>query len=94
MPSSAHRGARDFGPKRVTLVRALPSRLVSLTRSGREPCCTYVISDIGYPWPISTSDAIVIADVFGKKTRRTPQEVVERCGHRLRNYDVLGEEQT
>ena len=32
-------------------------------------------------------DAIVIAEVFSKKTRRTPPNVIERCKQRLRGYD-------
>jgi phage-related protein len=32
-------------------------------------------------------DAIVIAEVFDKKTRQTPKEVIEACRRRLRAYD-------
>ncbi len=32
-------------------------------------------------------DAVVIADVFSKKTGRTPQTVVENCRRRLKEYD-------
>lgn len=32
-------------------------------------------------------DAIVIAEVFSKKTRKTPSDVIERCKERLRRYD-------
>lgn len=32
-------------------------------------------------------DAIVIAAVFSKKTRQTPQEVIETCQRRLWEYD-------
>jgi phage-related protein len=35
------------------------------------------------------SDAVVIADVFAKKTEKTPGPVVEACRRRLRNYDVI-----
>ena len=36
-------------------------------------------------------DAIVIAEVFGKKTRSTPTAVIERSKRRLRRYDeVIG----
>lgn len=35
------------------------------------------------------SDAVVIADVFAKKTQKTPGPVVEACRRRLRNYDVI-----
>jgi phage-related protein len=34
-------------------------------------------------------DAIVIADVFKKKTQATPQHVIEACQQRLREYDKL-----
>jgi phage-related protein len=33
-------------------------------------------------------DAIVIAEVFNKKTRHTPKDVIEACRRRLRAYDV------
>lgn len=33
------------------------------------------------------ADAIVIADVFGKKTRTTPQSVIENCQRRFKEYD-------
>ena len=32
-------------------------------------------------------DAIVIVEVFSKKTRKTPPDVIERCKQRLRRYD-------
>ena len=34
-------------------------------------------------------DAIVIAEVFSKKTRKTPPHVIERCKQRLRGYDEV-----
>ena len=34
-------------------------------------------------------DAIVILDVFGKKTRKTPQAVIDRCKKRIRGYDSM-----
>jgi phage-related protein len=33
------------------------------------------------------TDAIVIAEVFAKKTAQTPQAVLETCRRRLRGYD-------
>ena len=33
------------------------------------------------------SDAIVIVEVFTKKTQRTPKAVVDRVKRRLKNYD-------
>ena len=36
-------------------------------------------------------DAIVIAEVFKKKTQATPKDVIEACQRRLRRYDdVVG----
>jgi phage-related protein len=34
-------------------------------------------------------DAIVILDVFVKKTRKTPKQVVENCQKRLKQYDAI-----
>ena len=34
------------------------------------------------------SDAVVIADVFEKKTQKTPQRVIDACKRRLRDYDA------
>ncbi len=36
-------------------------------------------------------DAIVILDVFSKKTARTPKGVLDNCKRRLRDYDLLGD---
>ena len=33
------------------------------------------------------SDAVLILDVFAKKTRATPQTVIETCRRRLKEYD-------
>jgi phage-related protein len=32
-------------------------------------------------------DAIVVAEVFSKKTQRTPKQVIDTCKKRLRGYD-------
>ena len=37
------------------------------------------------------TDAIVILNVFLKKTQQTPQLVIATCKRRLRQYDRLGE---
>ena len=34
------------------------------------------------------SDAILVVDVFDKKTRETPQRTIENCRKRLRDYDT------
>jgi phage-related protein len=40
------------------------------------------------------ADAIVITEVFSKKTRATPKQVIRACQRRLRAYDAVvdGEE--
>jgi len=38
-------------------------------------------------------DAVVILEVFGKKTQRTPRRVIEACKRRLRDYDRLTSEE-
>lgn len=40
------------------------------------------------------ADAIVIAEVFAKKTQATPKPVIDACGRRLRAYDaIVGEKE-
>ena len=36
------------------------------------------------------ADAIVIAEVFAKKTEKTPRAVVDACRRRLKEYDNAG----
>ena len=38
------------------------------------------------------SDAIVVAEVFAKKTQATPKPVIEACKRRLRAYDAIAGE--
>jgi phage-related protein len=55
-----------------------------------ERCHELRIVDIGVTWRIIyriDPDAIVIAEVFTKKTRTTPKSVIERAKNRLREYD-------
>lgn len=35
------------------------------------------------------SDAVLILDVYDKKTRKIPDEVIERCQRRCRQYDFV-----
>lgn len=35
------------------------------------------------------NDAIVLVEVFSKKTMQTPSQVIERCKARLREYDEI-----
>ena len=53
-------------------------------------CYEIRVDDAGVTWRIIyrvDADAIVIAEVFSKKTTRTPSEVITRCKRRLRSYD-------
>lgn len=48
------------------------------------------VNDAEQSWRIVyriDTDVIVIADVFSKKTRTTPRQVIETCRRRLREYD-------
>jgi phage-related protein len=35
------------------------------------------------------SDAIIILDVFQKKSRKTPKYVIDNCKARIKSYDAL-----
>ncbi len=53
-------------------------------------CHELRVIDQGVAWRIvyrADPDAVIILEVFSKKTRRTPQEVIETCIRRLRAYD-------
>jgi phage-related protein len=55
-------------------------------------CHELRIKDKGAEWRIIyriDADAIVIAEIFSKKTRTTPQQVVEISRRRLRAYNIL-----
>lgn len=54
-------------------------------------CHELRIIDANKTWRIIyriDNDAIVIADVFEKKTQRTPKRVIDACKRRLKDYDV------
>ncbi len=53
-------------------------------------CHELRINDEGRTWRVVyriDADAIVIAEVFSKKTAQTPKAVIATCARRLRNYD-------
>lgn len=53
-------------------------------------CHELRVGDVGVAWRIVyriDADAIVIADVFGKKTGATPDSVLQTCRRRLKDYD-------
>jgi phage-related protein len=52
-------------------------------------CLELRINDEGHHWRIAvclTTDAVVILEVFPKKTRRTPMSVISNCKRRLAAY--------
>lgn len=54
-------------------------------------CGAVRVRDVGHNWRIMyrlDADAVIVLDVYEKKTRKIPQEVVERCRQRLRDYDT------
>jgi len=53
-------------------------------------CHELRIRDAGADWRIVCrldSDAVVILEVFSKKTRTTPKTVIDASARRLREYD-------
>lgn len=55
-------------------------------------CAQLRVPDADATWRIRhrlDPDAVVILEVFSKKTTQTPQAVLETCRPRLRQYDAL-----
>jgi phage-related protein len=53
-------------------------------------CHELRVRDEDRTWPIVyrlDADAIIIAEVFAKATRRTPKPIIEACRQRLKRYD-------
>lgn len=53
-------------------------------------CHELRINDADTTWRLiyrMDPDAIVIAEVFAKKTEKTPKDVIEACKKRLKEYD-------
>jgi phage-related protein len=53
-------------------------------------CHELRINDVNGTWRVIyriDTDAIVIADVFAKKTQQTPDTVIKTCRKRLKEYD-------
>ena len=54
-------------------------------------CGALRIRDAEHNWRIMyriDSDAVLVLDVYPKKTRKIPDEVIERCKKQLKQYDV------
>jgi phage-related protein len=48
------------------------------------------VRDGGHNWRIMyrvDAEAVLVIEVYAKKTRKIPQEVITRCKRRLRHYD-------
>ena len=55
-------------------------------------CAELRIIDKDKTWRVMyriDDDAILIVDVFAKKTQTTPKNVIDTCKKRLREYDAL-----
>ena len=53
-------------------------------------CHELRINDVHKTWRIiyrTDADAVLVVEVFEKKTRATPSQVIENCKRRLRLYD-------
>ena len=53
-------------------------------------CGALRVRDAGHNWRIVyrlDPDAVLVLDVFAKKTRKIPKEVIDRCKRRLKEYD-------
>jgi phage-related protein len=64
----------------------------SMPSVGRR-CHELRVRQQGQNWRIMyriDSDAIVIVEVFAKRTARTPKRVLDTCKVRLRAYDAIG----
>jgi phage-related protein len=56
-------------------------------------CLELRINDENMTWRVvcrTDKDAIVILEVFAKKSGKTPKEVIETCRKRLKEYENAG----
>ena len=54
-------------------------------------CGALRVRDAEHNWRIMyriDSDAVLVVEVYPKKTRKIPDEVIERCKKRLKQYDA------
>ena len=81
------------------LLRRLQRReLLTMPQSRPMPsvgprCHELRVIDVSGQWRLIyriDADAIVIAEVFAKKSAKTPKTVVETCRRRLKEYDHAG----
>ncbi len=94
MPPFSHEARVEAG-HRLRLLQQ--GQLLSMPQSRPLPvlgarCHELRIQDQEVTWRIIYRvdvDAVVIADVFVKKTQATPQDVLENCRRRLSQYDSV-----
>lgn len=70
--------------ERLSLPQSRPMHFIGVR------CHELRISDENKIWRIIyrlDADAVVILEVFEKKTQKTPREVIDRCRRRLRQYE-------
>ena len=75
--------------EKLTLPRSRPMPVVG------SRCHELRIQDRDVTWRIryrADSDAVIIAEVFAKKTSATPPQVIDVCKKRLSVYDKLAKE--
>ncbi len=78
----------------VLLRRLQRGEILSLPHSRPMPsigrhCHELRVTDLGKTWRLIyriDADAIVILEVFAKKTSKTPSEVIDVCRQRLKRY--------
>lgn len=79
----------------VLLRRLQKGEMLSLPHSRPMPtvgarCHELRIQDANSTWRVIyrvDSDAVIIADVFAKKTQTTPKSVINACRQRFKEYD-------
>ena len=95
-PPMSQEARREVG----LLLRSLQEgELLSLPQSRPMPaigprCHELRVNDAGQTWRVMyrlDTDAVVVVDVFAKKTRATPDRVIEDCRRRLKRYDQAAE---
>jgi phage-related protein len=72
--------------ERLTLPHSRPMPVIG------PRCHELRVQDVDVIWRVMyriDPDAVIIAEVFSKKTRTTPKQVIENCQRRLSTYDKI-----
>jgi phage-related protein len=91
-PSPFNRGEKRSG---VSYSSVTTWQFASLPESRPMPsigqrCHEFRISDVSATWRIVyriDPDALVLLEIFAKKTQKTPMSVIETCKKRIRDYE-------